>query len=63
MVMAEHRGVLMGAEGMLIAKRHRHCVVISLTLIRQAGTVDIDGVDVEPLTLWPQEISTPPFGS
>jgi transcription antitermination factor NusG len=43
------RGVLLGAEGILIAKRGRHRLVISMDLIQQAVTVDVDSADVEPL--------------
>ncbi len=50
------RGVLMGAEGTLIAKRQRH-------LIQQAVVVDVESADVEPLERRPQGISTPPAAS
>ncbi len=43
------RGVLVGAEGILIAKKQKHRLVISVDLIQQAVAVDIDSVDVEPL--------------
>ena len=47
------RGVLMGAEGTLIAKKGRHRLVISIDLIQQAIAVDIDSADVEPLARRP----------
>jgi transcription antitermination factor NusG len=43
------RGVLMGAEGTLIAKRGRHRLVISIDLIQQAVAVDVESADVESL--------------
>jgi transcription antitermination factor NusG len=43
------RGVLMGAEGILIAKRGRRRLVISMDLIQQAVAVDVDSADVERL--------------
>jgi transcriptional antiterminator NusG len=43
------RGVLMGAEGTLIAKKQQHRLVISIELIQQAVAVDIESADVEPL--------------
>lgn len=43
------RGVLIGAEGILIAKKQKHRLVISVDLIQQAVAVDVDSVDVEPL--------------
>jgi len=43
------RGVLVGAEGILIARKQKHRLVISIDLIRQAVAVDVDSVDVEPL--------------
>ena len=43
------RGVLMGAEGTLVAKRGRHRLVISIDLIQHAVAVDVDSADVEPL--------------
>ena len=43
------RGVLVGAEGILIAKKQKHRLVISVDLIQQAVAVDVDSVDVEPL--------------
>jgi transcription termination/antitermination protein NusG len=43
------RGILIGAEGILIAKKQKHRLVISVDLIQQAVAVDVDSVDVEPL--------------
>lgn len=43
------RGILVGAEGILVAKKQKHRLVISVDLIQQAVAVDIDSVDVEPL--------------
>jgi transcription antitermination factor NusG len=44
-------GVLTGAEGILIAKKGRHRLVISIDLIKQTVAVDVDSADVEPLEL------------
>jgi len=57
------RGVLIGAEGTLIEKRHQHRLVISMDLIQQAVAVHVDIADVEPLELRPQGALKPPFGS
>ncbi|GIX46923.1 MAG: transcription termination factor NusG domain protein [Candidatus Tectimicrobiota bacterium] len=43
------RGVLAGAEGILIAKRQHYRLVVSIDLIQRAVAVDIDSADVEPL--------------
>lgn len=43
------RGVLVGAEGILIARKQKHRLVISVDLIQQSVAVDVDSVDVEPL--------------
>jgi transcription antitermination factor NusG len=43
------RGVLAGAEGILVSKRQHHRLVISVDLIQQSVAVDIDSADVEPL--------------
>ena len=43
------RGVLAGVEGILIARKQKHRLVISVDLIQQAVAVDVDSVDVEPL--------------
>jgi transcription antitermination factor NusG len=51
------RGLLAGAEGLLIAKKQRHRLVISLDIIQQAVAVEVDSADVEPLELRPQETS------
>jgi transcription antitermination factor NusG len=42
-------GALAGAEGILIAKRHKHRLVISMDLIQQAVAVDVDSAHVEPI--------------
>ena len=47
-------GVLMGAEGILIEKRQRHRLVISMDLIQQGVSVEVDIAHVEPLELRPQ---------
>ena len=44
-------GPLIGAEGILIEKRQRHRLVISVELIQQAVAVDVESADVEPLEL------------
>jgi transcription antitermination factor NusG len=43
------RGVLAGAEGILVLKKPHYRLVISVDLIRQSVAVDIDSADVEPL--------------
>lgn len=48
-------GLLAGAEGILIEKRQRHRLVISVDLIQQAVAVDVDSAEVEPLELRPLE--------
>lgn len=57
------RGVLVGAEGILIARKQKHRLVISVDLIQQAVAVDIDSVDVEPLDSRPREAYQSPFGT
>lgn len=42
-------GVLAGAEGILLAKKHHYRLVISVDLIQQSVAVDIDSASVEPL--------------
>jgi transcription antitermination factor NusG len=42
-------GPLAGAEGILVAKKQRYRLVISVNLIQQAVAVDIDSANVEPL--------------
>ncbi|MGE3540326.1 MAG: transcription termination/antitermination protein NusG [Candidatus Tectimicrobiota bacterium] len=42
------RGVLAGTTGILLAKKQKHRLVISVDLIQQAVAVDIDDMDVEP---------------
>jgi transcriptional antiterminator NusG len=49
-------GLLAGAEGILIAKKQRHRLVISVDLIQQAVAVDVDSAEVEPLDPHPQDI-------
>jgi hypothetical protein len=44
-------GLLAGAEGILLAKKQRHRLVISVDIIQQAVAVDIDSAAVEPLEL------------
>lgn len=46
-------GVLAGAEGVLIAKKQRHRLVLSVDIIQQAVAVDVDSADVEPLDTRP----------
>ncbi len=43
------RGVLAGAEGILLTKKQHYRLVISVDLIQQSVAVDIDSADVEPL--------------
>jgi transcriptional antiterminator NusG len=57
------RGLLAGAEGILIAKKQRHRLVISVDIIQQAVAVDVDSADVEPLELRPQETYKLSLGS
>jgi transcription antitermination factor NusG len=42
-------GVLAGAEGILLTKKHNYRLVISVDLIQQSVAVDIDSAAVEPL--------------
>jgi transcription antitermination factor NusG len=55
------REVLTGAEGMLVAKGHKHRLVIPMDLLQQAVAVDVNRADVEPLELQPQGTSTSPL--
>jgi transcription termination/antitermination protein NusG len=57
------RGLLAGAEGILIAKKQRHRLVISLDIIHQAVAVDVDSAAIEPLDARPQGIAQLPLGS
>ena len=57
------RGVLVGAEGILIARKQKHRLVISVDLIQQAVAVDIDSVDVEPLESRAWETHHPRFNT
>ena len=43
------RGVLAGAEGILVTKKQHYRLVIGVDLIQQSVAVDIDSADVEPL--------------
>lgn len=43
------RGVLVGTEGILLAKKQKHRLVLSVDLIQQAVAVDVEIADVEPL--------------
>ena len=42
-------GVLADAEGILIARKQKHRLVLSVDIIQQAVAVDVDIADVEPL--------------
>jgi transcription antitermination factor NusG len=44
------RGPLAGVEGVLVEKRGQHSLVLSVDLIQQGVSVNIDAADVEPLT-------------
>ena len=57
------RGVLTGAEGVLIAKKHKYRLVISVDIIQQGVAVDVDSADVEPLEFRASEPRPSPFGS
>jgi transcription antitermination factor NusG len=50
-------GLLAGAEGILLAKKQRHRLVISVDLIQQSVAVDVDSAEVEPLE--PRPLETP----
>ena len=50
-------GLLAGAEGILIAKKQRHRLVIRVDLIQQAVAVDVDSAVIEPLEPYPQKIA------
>jgi transcription termination/antitermination protein NusG len=56
-------GLLAGAEGILLAKKQRYRLVISVDIIQQAVAVDVDCADVEPLELRAQETSKLALGS
>jgi transcription antitermination factor NusG len=43
------RGLLRGAEGILVAKKQHYRLVISVDLIQKSVAVDIDSADVEPM--------------
>ena len=55
------RGVLAGAEGVLIEKKHKYRLVISVDIIQQGVAVDIDSADVEPLEFRTSETRKSPF--
>jgi transcription termination/antitermination protein NusG len=57
------RGVLLGAEGILIAKKQKHRLIISVDLIQQSVAIDVDSVDVEPLEACAWDPCQPPLGS
>ena len=56
-------GLLAGTDGILIAKKQRHRLVISVDLIQQAVAVDVDSAEVEPLDPRPLETSKLALGS
>ena len=56
-------GLLAGTDGILIAKKQRHRLVISVDLIQQAVVVDVDSAEVEPLEPRPPSASKPTLGS
>jgi len=56
-------GLLAGAEGILIAKKQKHRLVISVDIIQQAVAVDVDSAEVEPLEPRPRDISPLSLGS
>jgi transcription antitermination factor NusG len=43
------RGVLRGAEGILLTKKQHYRLLISVDLIQKSVAVDIDSADVEPI--------------
>ena len=43
------RGVLRGAEGILLTKKQHYRLIISVDLIQKSVAVDIDSADVEPI--------------
>jgi transcription antitermination factor NusG len=49
------RGLLAGAEGILIARKQKYRLIISVDLIQQSVAVDVDSAEVEPLELCPPE--------
>ena len=50
-------GLLAGAEGILLVKKQKHRLVISVDIIQQAVAIDVDSAEVEPLEPRPQGIS------
>lgn len=47
-------GALTGLEGFLVQKKGNHRFVLSLDLIMQAVSVEIDALDIEPVSSRPQ---------
>jgi hypothetical protein len=43
------RGALEGMEGILIRKKGRLRVLVSINLIRQSAMIEVDAQDVEPI--------------
>jgi len=56
-------GLLAGTEGILIAKKQKHRLVISVDIINQAVAVEVDSAAIEPLEFRPQQASKPAVGS
>ncbi len=56
-------GLLAGTEGILIAKKQRHRLVISVDIINQAVAVEVDSAAIEPLEFRPQQASKLALGS
>jgi transcription termination/antitermination protein NusG len=54
------RGVLAGLEGVLIRKKGQLRLLISIELIRQSATIEVDGADVEPVARIAQTIGRQP---
>jgi len=56
-------GLLAGTEGILIAKKQKHRLVISVDIINQAVAVEVDSAAIEPLEFRPQQVPKPALGS
>jgi len=56
-------GLLAGTEGILLAKKQRHRLVISVDIINQAVAVEVDSAAIEPLEFRPQQASKLALGS
>ena len=56
-------GLLAGTEGILIAKKQKHRLVISVDIINQAVAVEVDSAAIEPLEFRPQQASKLALGS